>query len=321
VDQRLVAVSRLFYERQMSKTDIAKEMGISITHVGRLLREATKQGIVKITIKPPGFKGLEVELKERFRLRDAVVVHSSPEERTLNTELGKAAARYFEQTVTDRQSVGLGSGKTLFEMVNAIEHRPRAISLYPLAVCAEQDLTIKSIDANTLVKILWFKSSPDVATAKGVELFFPDEKISQLKRKVQEVLQTASVKELSNQILELDNYFFSCSSVREGSQLTKLQKAFGDTYSAAKNPPIGDIVFNSIGDDGNQVTTQIEEILFRVSLETLHSVSSDYRKSVVLVGGGKSKFRVIKAGLGAQLFNTLVTDNYTAEQLLRSVSQ
>lgn len=316
MDQRLVAVSRLFYERQMSKTDIARDLGISITHVGRLLKEAAKQGIVKITIAPPGFEGLEVELKEKFQLREAVVVHGSPEERTLNTELGKAAALFFERTVHDRQTVGLGSGKTLFEMVNAIEQQPREISLYPLAVCAEQDLTVKSIDANTLVKILWFKSNPDVATAKRLELFFPDEKVLNLGRKVQEVVQTASVKKLSEEIPELDSYFFSCSSLRENSQLSKLQKAFAETKVTSKKMPVGDIVFNTIDEDGNEIATQIESLLFRISLDTLYRISSDRRKSVVLVGGGKSKAKVIQAGLRAKVFNVLVTDNQTAAQLL-----
>src|SRR5258706_8488714 len=105
VDQRLVAVSRLFYEQHQSKTEIAESLNISITHVGRLLKEAARSGIVQVTIKAPRYEDLEIELREKFGLRDSVVVLASDENEAMSAELGNAAAIYFQATVKDHQSI------------------------------------------------------------------------------------------------------------------------------------------------------------------------------------------------------------------------
>jgi DNA-binding transcriptional regulator LsrR (DeoR family) len=316
IDRRLVSVCRLFYEKQLSKTDIAEQLGISITHVNRLLREAERRGIVRIAIDPPRFEGLELSLREHLHLADSVVLPASFSDQTLRMELGIAAARYFDSHVQDGHRVGLGSGRTLFEMVTALPERPREVRLLPIAVAAEQDLTVNGIDANTVVNILWFKSRPK-ATASRLELFFPDETPESLKAKTEATLTKKVVETLRGEITDLDYYFFSCSHLRKDSRLAVLSELYyGSSSHLTAKGAVGDVLFNPIDRKGVRVGSSIGNLIFAIELNQLQRASSDPRRRAVLVAGGITKLDVIRAAANAKLFNVIVTDNETAEALL-----
>ena len=316
IDRRLVAVSRLFYEKQLSKTEIADQLNISITHVNRLLKEASRQGVVQITIQAPRFETLEFALREKYGLLEAVVIPFVDDEHALRQELGIAAAGYFQKVVREGSTVGLGSGRTLFDMVTALPEKPRRLQLFPLAVFAEQDLRVKGIDANTVVNILWFKSRPE-AVASRLEIFFPDESSAEIEAKVLELLRKQSVESLRARILDLDYYFFSCSQLREDSQLTSLIKLVDkSSHALTRNGAIGDILFSPIDEAGGYVQSGVENLIFRMDLESLQRGSRDLQKTVVLIAVGEAKVNVIRAVLNTKVFNALVTDNQTAQLIL-----
>jgi len=318
-DPRLITVSRLFYHDQLTKTEIADKLRISITHVNRLLKIATQQGIVQISIKVPRFEDLEFALLQRYQLVDARVVATAPSEQDLEAELGRTAAAYFEEKISldSPARIGLGSGRTLFEMVSALPERPRNLQVYPLSVFAQQELKIRGVDANTVVNILWFKSRPDAA-AYRFEMFFPGESIGSLKDLVQALREKREIQGLANTIANLDYYFFSCSNLREVSHLVGLSEASGGGLAALKGKGIiGDIVLNTIDQEGQSVSADIESFLFHIQRDELRNAALNGKKKVVLIAGWPTKYEVIKAGLKARLFNLLITDNQTAERLIR----
>ena len=76
-------------------------------------------GVVQINIVDPRevCEALGQELKERFGLRDVLVVPlatTEPEE--LAQELGKAAARYLEDIVEAGDIIGIAWGNTLHQV-------------------------------------------------------------------------------------------------------------------------------------------------------------------------------------------------------------
>jgi DNA-binding transcriptional regulator LsrR (DeoR family) len=69
VDERLrqvLKVAHLFYEQEMTKTDISHEIRASTTQVARLLEEARERGYVRIEFSPPTLYDLGEQLKARF---------------------------------------------------------------------------------------------------------------------------------------------------------------------------------------------------------------------------------------------------------------
>ena len=95
-DLRIITkAARLYYEEQLTQTEIAAKLGTSQVAVSRLLKRAEEYGIVRTTvISPPGaFAELEGLLEQRFGLSQMVIAEAArdTEEAVLNA-IGSAAA-------------------------------------------------------------------------------------------------------------------------------------------------------------------------------------------------------------------------------------
>ncbi len=291
-------------------------MQITITHVNRLLKEAVRRGVVKITIEPDNAGTFELELKERFKLRDAVVVPAPDDADFLRSELGNAAATYFDNNVRKGDRVGIGSGRTLFAMVSVLDDLARDIKIFPLAVVAQQNISVKGIDVNTAVNALWFKSRP-VATASRFEIFYPGAAMVEIDKYIKSMLSKTVIREFVEELADLDLYFFSCSNLRKDSQLIEIAASCGVGFDdLRKSGIIGDFIFNTVDREGGHVANCIEKRRIGIDLDGLRNAARHAMKKVVLVAGGNEKVSVIRSGLRSGLFNVLITDAQTAKGLL-----
>ena len=312
----LLKIVRKFYKERLSKTDIANELKISVTHVNRMLQEASEKGIVTISINAPRFEDLEIALSEKYQLRESIVVDYTEDESYLRIDLGHAAATYFEERVSAGKKVGVGSGRSMYEMVSHIEERPRAIELYPLNVMAQRELTTVSVDANSLVNTLWFKSRPD-AKAFKVELFFPYSDIRTTIQKVKELMKERSIAKFREDLRALDFYFFSVSELRSNSVLVTLAKEIGVGFEELKRKGIiGDCIFNTINAKGEEVPFGSEELTLGLSIGNLVEACARDQARVVCVAGGLKKRQVLQVALERRAINVLITDREVATFLL-----
>jgi deoxyribonucleoside regulator len=316
-DKILLKVVRKFYKERLSKTDIANELKISVTHVNRMLQEASEKGIVKISINAPRFEDLEIALSEKYQLRESIVVDYTEDESYLRIDLGHAAATYFEERVSTGKKVGIGSGRSMYEMVSHIQERPRTIELYPLNVMTQRELTTVSVDANSLVNTLWFKSRPD-AKAFKVELFFPYSDIGTTVQKVTELMKERSIMEFREELRALDFYFFSVSELRPNSVLVTLAKEIGVGFEELKRKGIiGDCIFNTINAEGKEVLFGSEELTLGLSIKSLVEACARDQARVVCVAGGLKKRQVLQVALERRAINVLITDREVAAFLLQ----
>ena len=160
VDERLrqvLKVDHLFYEKEMTKTDISHEIRASTTQVARLLAEAREQGYVRIEFNPPKLYELGEQLKSKYGLQVAVVVSYADDLAFLRRMIGKAAAQYFEEAVGAGATVALGGGDTMYEMVLALPQEARDNKLVPAAVI-DTGPVLTHIDPVVLVTLLWVRS-------------------------------------------------------------------------------------------------------------------------------------------------------------------
>jgi len=315
-DKRLVQVARLFYQEQLSKSEIASQTQISITHVNRLLKDAQRKGIVEILIKAPRFEDLEAELMRRFNLREVRIIQSVPDTEYLRKELAQTAADYLQSELKNGMKVGVASGRTILETISSLKESPREITIYPLNVSANSETEIKSLSANTIATVLWFKCRP-LSKAHQFELFFPNESISDVRRGAHALLARPEAQQLQSEIEKLDMYIIGASELRLGSELVDLSRRCGADYSKLeRSGVVGDVAFNTMDTNGKGLPIGLEDLLFHVGLETLRSVSKRRDRSVILVGGGKDKLPAIKAALAGGILNRLVTDSDSAEALL-----
>lgn len=123
----LIRASELYYQQGLSQQRIAELFGVSRPTVSRLLDEARACGIVEIRVHAPLRKDAErsAALREKFGLRDAVVVAGAlPYEQALR-RAAQAAAELFTALLDNGLTVGLSWGraqKLFCEVLPAQEH-------------------------------------------------------------------------------------------------------------------------------------------------------------------------------------------------------
>ena len=119
-----------------NQEDIAQKLGLSRQKVSRLLIEARVQGIVRISIYDPDppDPNLRDQLISRFGLRDVILASSEKlESDQLRSAIGLVAAEHLLKVIRDDQTVGIGWGRTLFEVINLLhEGGNRHINVVPL---------------------------------------------------------------------------------------------------------------------------------------------------------------------------------------------
>ena len=115
----LTRVARMYHEEGLPQREIALRLSLSQSRVSRLLRRAVEVGIVRtVVVPPPGVHAdLEDALRERFGLRDAVVVDGDT-----HAALGAATAGYLDATVAAGDRIGIASwSATLMAAADAMQ--------------------------------------------------------------------------------------------------------------------------------------------------------------------------------------------------------
>jgi deoxyribonucleoside regulator len=318
-ERLLFSVAQLFYERGLTKTDIARRLGVSVTHVARLVRAAVKAGIVEIRLRSPRHTALEQELCRVFGRREARVMTAAADEAATRAQLGAEAAGVFADLARPGARIGIGSGRTMYGMVEALPERSLPLEIFPLALITDRSLEVRSIDAGTLVNTVWFKCRPQARAMRGGFLTFPKVPLGELRPLVASVLTPALTRQFHARVSAATALFFSVGQLRPDSQIIDLTRESGlDAGGLAGRGAVGDVLFRTVGEDGRPVEAGLEGYVLSPRLDALRQVSQGAGCAAVLVAGGPHKTRVIRAALAGRYCNTLITDDETARRLVRA---
>jgi deoxyribonucleoside regulator len=119
----LAQIASLYYEQGLTQQAIAKQLGLSRVKIYRLLKEARAEQVVQITINWPVERNspLEDALKQRFGLKEALVLRTTPDNTSSPLQrLGQLGARYLERVLTDGTTLAACLGRSTYEVINAI---------------------------------------------------------------------------------------------------------------------------------------------------------------------------------------------------------
>lgn len=111
---QLVTMSFLKYKLGYTQAKIAELFNVSLMTVSRMLKEAIDEGIVTISVKIPINEDEELskQIKQKYALRDALIVKDNEYEDTITT-ISKAAASYLDMVILPRDVMGLAAGRVL----------------------------------------------------------------------------------------------------------------------------------------------------------------------------------------------------------------
>lgn len=110
----MLRAAELYYYENQTHAQIADHLGTSRWTVGRLLERAREVGVVRISIEHPLARHhhLEVQLKQRFGVREAIVVPSQADFEATVDAVSHAAAEHLAALRPRPASVGLSWGRT-----------------------------------------------------------------------------------------------------------------------------------------------------------------------------------------------------------------
>ena len=125
--QLLAEIASMYYSEKKTQAIIGKEFGYSRSAISRLLLEAEKQGIVKITIDFPIQRdsSLEQRLVSEFGLETAYVIKQRQFDYDQSLRgVGRLGAMYLEQHLHSDMVIGIGWGTSVYEVVNSLPYIP-----------------------------------------------------------------------------------------------------------------------------------------------------------------------------------------------------
>ncbi len=122
----IVKIAQLYYEQDMTQAQIARELGIYRTTISRLLKRGRDQGIVTIAINYDYNENLwlEQQVKQKFGLKDVVVVSGNDEDEDIQLAMmGLHGAQLLDRLLEPGDIVGFSWGRAVSALV---ENLPQA---------------------------------------------------------------------------------------------------------------------------------------------------------------------------------------------------
>lgn len=305
-DRLSIDVAKLYYKSDYSQQQIANKLNLSRPTVSRLLQYAKEKGFVQINISDPIEDNISLEEKlcKKYNL-DVVKIAYSP----LNTssEIKKSismkAAEYLYEIAKDGDIIGVSWGTTIYKMALNLKHK---------ALKGVQIVQLKGGISH---------SQNNTYAYEVVELF--SEAFSTVGRylPLPVMFDTVQIKELIERDKHIRNILdlgrqaniavFTVGTVKDDALLFRLGYIDEKDREIIQKKAAGDICSRFFDLNGNICDKDLDERTVGIKLEELKE-----KEKRILVAGSQRKITAIEASLRGGFANILVTDQYTAEELL-----
>ena len=309
-DGRLEDAARagwLYYVAQNTQDEIAKKMGVSRQSAQRLVSLAMTAGLIKIRMDHPAARCMDLAkaVQEKYSLSSCEVTLADPTSNDPALGIAQVAAGEMERYLSRKEPniIALGTGKEIRGAVDNIvsiaapQHRIVSLvgSLAPDGSANDND-PLNHIGDVTGAPRHPLAVPVITSTAQEREVICAQRPI----RRNFDLAQKADVAFVG--IGELNDYPpMLTDGFINWEELKELQSSGG----------IGEIVGWSIDAQGQLLDCDINDRVSSVSLQTIASIST------IGVAKGATKLAAIKAVLAGNWLSGLITDEATAEMLLR----
>jgi DNA-binding transcriptional regulator LsrR (DeoR family) len=305
-DQGLMTqAARLYFDRQMSKVEIAANLGISRFRVARLISDALDSGLVRIEYRdaPSTDLASAAEIESRFDLDLCVVATTSDD----LDALGRLGASIIDGLVAPGEVVGIAWGSTLAAVTAAIPtRRDPAMSVVQLA--GSSIGFGRDQDPSELARVLadrWGASHHPLFVPAYVDR--PAVRDALLRQT--DVAATAALfGRLTTAIIGIG----ALGQTTEHSSLTRYGALDADTVrTLARRGVVGDLLLHPLTESGAFPATDLARRAMSITVDGLRAVPR-----VVAVAAGADKAAAIRGALRSGIVRVLVTDPETVQAVL-----
>lgn len=298
----LVTVARQFYLDDTSKSDIARNLDLSRFKVARLLEAARASGLVTITLHDEGIvdEDLSARVRDHLELDEAVVVAAGGGVAEVRRQVGTAAAHLLNATLSSDDVVGVGWGRTLTAMTEALTSLP-PISVVQLTGAVGSDLRDSPVEILRKVSLTAGGSAHPIFAP----LIVDDAVTAAAFRRQPDVAAALRLfGRLTVAVVAVGSWNPPSSQLRDFMSQQERTKLENRGVRA-------EVTAILIDDDGSLVDEDFADRCLSISARELGRVPR-----VIAVAGGTDKANAVAAVTRSGLITTLVTDRALAEQVL-----
>ncbi|MBX2806531.1 MAG: sugar-binding transcriptional regulator [Hyphomicrobiales bacterium] len=308
-DARLDDAARagwLYYIAGNTQDEIAAKLGISRQAAQRLVSLAVAEGLIKVRLDHPIARCLDLasQLKDRFRLSHAEIVPADPGSTSTITGVANATASEIERQLrsNDKKIIAIGTGRTLkaaIELLPPIDVPDKKIVSLTGNIAPDGSAAFYSVifTMADIVKARHYPLSlPVIASSADERNLLHRQQIihATLRLAARADIAFVGVGDLGPNAPLYEDGFVT------RSELKALQNAGG----------IGEIIGWIFDSDGKLIEGVTNE---RVASAPIPSTS---KCLVIAIAKGPVKLPAIRAALTGHIVNGLISDEWTAEQLL-----
>ncbi|BBB47681.1 sugar-binding transcriptional regulator [Pelolinea submarina] len=307
--EKIVQIARQYYEQNLTQDEIAANFGISRPTVSRMLKKALDDKIVFINIIDPYNKSTEYsdKLSQILQLKHCIVISGQVHDINITRRnIALAAAHYLADTIQAEDVVGLGWGRTLYELAESMEQQPgRDVLFVPMLGGIGQ---IKpSLQVHSIIQKV-----SDAFGGRWIQYYVPG--IVDSKELREQLTQTANVQEMLGLWKRMNKAVVGIGETPVSSEII-FQDNVADIEKngLVEHGAVGDICMRFFDRDGKPVNYMMQDIM-SIELHELARVPE-----VIAIAGGDQKVDAIIGASKAKYINTLITDELTAQRILEKV--
>lgn len=307
-------VARLFFDRQLSKVDIAARLGISRFRVARLIDGALADGLVRIEYRdiPDEDRGLADAIEDRFGLDLCAVAVAPAADAAGSATLAavtRLAGAILDGLISPGDVIGIAWGATLAAVVHELPTRSDP-TLEVVQLAGSSARLGRGRDAGELARVLadrlgavhhviYAPTFVETPTLRGALLREP------------EVADTIA----RFQALDLAIVGVGAMPAADGGAASSLLRSGvldeTEVSRLATLGAVGDLVVHPFDAAGQFVAPDLAERAIAIGVEELRRV-----RRVVAVASGTRKAGAIRGALASGVVRMLVTDGPTARAVL-----
>ena len=306
------AAAHLYYERELNQEEVARRMEVSRPTVSKLLGVALSERIVRISVRRPGQRDVELEasLAGSLGLRAAVVVpRASKSASAGEVLLARGTLELLEErlpTLSEVGYVGLGWGRAVLAFVEGLERADlylgNAAEVVPLIGGSGQSQDIFQIN----------EMARRAAGALGASArLLPAPALVNNGRLREALFAEASVRPVAEAWQKLDVAIVGIGRKLDPTYLAEYLQEEPLQHEVLLRRSVSDVCSHYFAADGEALGEEHDARLVAASREQFERVPLS-----IGVAGGPEKIAGIVGAAHARLINALVTDEETAKACL-----
>lgn len=304
----LASVASLYYEHDLTQSEIAERLFTSRSKISRLLKEAREKKIVEIIIKEPWERLMDIEneFMKRFKLNHVRIINTkgSSYELTL-IKLGEIAAYYIDGKINKNTILGISWGNTIYHTVQSLKSNKNI----PLTVVQIMGAALKDnpeIDGIDLVK-QFAKTYGGKYHYLLAPLFVEDKEMKEKLIRDPYISDTLSLAKKSNIILTSVG---SIDSTISNIAWSKYIDSYNQ-YALQASGAVGHIGGHFYDINGNQIESELDNNMIGIDLEDFSTA-----QNVICVAGSAEKSKAILGAIRGGYVKTLIIDDAAALKIL-----